>query len=48
MFYELKKDVRNLTPLTNIQLNYVKTLTKEQIVELLEIYNNCLESMNDL
>jgi len=45
MFYELTKDVRNLKSLSKIQLDYIKTLKKEQIIELLEIYNSCFESI---
>ena len=48
MFYELTKDIRNLKPLSKIQLEYVKTLPKEKIIELLEIYNICLKTMNML
>ena len=48
MFYELTKDIRNLKPLTKIQLDYVKTLKREQIIELLEIYNCCLDSVTQL
>lgn len=48
MFYELTKDIRNLKPLNDIQLTYVKNLPKEKIIELLKIYNSCLESINQL
>ena len=48
MFYELTKDIRNLQPLNKIQLNYVKKLPKEKIIELIEIYNSCLKNMNEL
>ena len=48
MFYELTKDIRNLKPLSKLQLEYVKTLPKEKILELLEIYNTCLQNINTL
>lgn len=48
MFYKLTKDIRNLKPLSKIQLEYVKTLPKEKILELLEIYNTCLQNINTL
>ena len=48
MFYELTKDIRNLKPLNEIQLKYVKTLPKEKVIELLEIYNLCLKNINSL
>ena len=45
MFYELTKDIRNLKPLTQTQLNYIQTLPKEKILELLEIYILCFKSI---
>jgi len=48
MFYELTKDIRNLQPLTDIKLNYIKSLPKEKIIELLELYNLCLKNINEL
>ena len=48
MWYELTKDIRNLKPLSKIQLNYIKTLPKDKILELLEIYNLCLKSIEQL
>jgi hypothetical protein len=35
-----------LKPLNEIQLNYIKTLPKEKILELLEIYNNDIRPGN--
>lgn len=46
MFNELKKDIRNFRPLEKIQLDYIKTLNNEQILELINIYNECLISVN--
>lgn len=48
MFYELTKDIRNLKPLNDLQLEYIKTLPKEKIVEVLDIYNQCLKNINEL
>ena len=48
MFYELTKDIRNLKPLNSVQFEYIKTLSKEKIIELLEIYNSCLQNINKL
>lgn len=47
MFYELTKDIRNLKPLTHIQLNYIKTLPKEKVLEIIELYNLCLKNMEE-
>jgi hypothetical protein len=48
LFYELSKDIRNLKPLNEIQLTYIKTLPKDKIFELLQIYNLCLTNINHL
>lgn len=47
MFYELTKDIRNLKPLNRIQLDYIKTLPKEKILEIVEIYNLCLKNIEE-
>lgn len=46
MYYEITKDIRNLHPLSEIQLDYIKTLPKENIIELLDIYNICLKTIS--
>jgi hypothetical protein len=48
MFDELVNDIRNLRPLNKLQIEYIKTLSKEQIIELLNIYNLCLDSINNI
>ena len=48
MFYELTKDIRNFKPLNEIQLTYVKKLSKEKIIELLKIFNICLKTITEL
>ena len=48
LFYELTKDIRNLKPLSNQQLEYVNTLPKEKIINLLNIYNECLDNINNI
>jgi hypothetical protein len=41
-FETIKIDVRNLKPLSKFQLNYISTqLSKENIMELIQIYNDC-------
>lgn len=48
MFYEITKDIRNLVPLNEVQLNYIKTLSKEKILELLQLYAECFKTINEL
>lgn len=43
--YDLEKEIRNMRPLTKEQLEYVKTLPKEKIIELLELYNLSMECL---
>ena len=47
MYYELIKDIRNLRPLNDIQMSYIKTLPKEKILELLDVYNLCLKTIDE-
>ena len=42
LFETIKIDIRNLKPLSEFQLNYISShLNKENIMELIEIYNEC-------
>ena len=43
--YDLEKEIRNMQPLTKEQLEFVKTLPKEKIIELLELYNLSMECL---
>ena len=46
MFYEIIREIRNLKELNETQLEYIKTLPKEKLIELLLLYNNCFYSIN--
>lgn len=48
MFYELTKNIRNFKPLDSNQLNYVTNLPKDKILELIQIYNTCFHSVNQI
>jgi hypothetical protein len=39
IYYTLTKNIRNFTELTTEELEYIKTLPKENLIELIEIYN---------
>lgn len=43
--YLLEKEIRNMNSLSKEQMEYVKTLPKEKIIEFLELYNLCMERM---
>lgn len=48
LFYELTRDIRNLKPLCKSQLDYIKTLNKEEVLQLIEIYNDCLYAVTNM
>ena len=48
-FYEIiKHDIRNLRPLNEIQLKYIKELPSEEKNELFDIFNICILAINDI
>ena len=38
-YYTLTQNIRNLKQLTQEEIEYIKTLPKENLIELIEIYN---------
>jgi hypothetical protein len=44
----IKDDIRNYRPLNKYQLEYVKNLNHKQKNELFDIYNNCIEILNEI
>ena len=42
-FEILKDDIRNLRPITNAQLNYIKTLNRDNLFEIIEISNDVIK-----
>ena len=47
-YYKICIDVRNMKTLTSQQMDYVRTLPKDKLVELVEIYNMIMETVNYL
>ena len=47
-YYEIiKDDIRNLRPLNEYQLKYIKDLSHEYKNELFDIFNDCVKVFND-
>ena len=47
-FEIIKDDIRNLRPLNKYKLEYIKSLPNEYKDELLEIFNSCIETVNQI
>ena len=48
IFHEIKNDIREFKELNEYQLKYIKKLEKENFIELILIYNQCLIKTNYL
>lgn len=46
--YELMKNIRNYYYLSNIELEFIKTLPKKKLIEIIEIVNINTIRMNEL
>ena len=47
-FEMIKDDIRNFRPLNKYKLEYIKSLPNEYKDELLEIFNSCIETVNQI
>jgi hypothetical protein len=47
-FEIIKDDIRNMRTLNKYQIDYIKNLSSDQKNELIEIFNHCLYTINDL
>jgi hypothetical protein len=47
-FEIIKDDIRNMRTLNKYQIDYIKNLSSDQKNELIEIFNQCLYTINDL
>lgn len=47
-FYEITRNIRNLQKLSPEQMEYIRILPIEKQTELLELYNECIESIRSL
>ena len=48
-YYEIiKDDIRNFRPLNKYQMKYIKVLSDEYKNEIMELFNECLSSLNEL
>lgn len=47
MYEQISFCVRNMFVLSTLQMNYVRTLPKDKVLELVEIYNRIMENVNE-
>ena len=45
---KIKHDIRNIRTLTNEQKNIIKKLSRDELLEIIELYNNVVEIVSDL
>ena len=46
--YELTKNIRNMQILNKTEIDFIKTLPTEKLLEIIEIYNDCMKLVNEL
>ena len=46
-FNVIKNDISNFRELNNYELDYFQTLNKNELIELLYLYNNCFSLLNE-
>jgi len=46
--YKLKNNIRNLRVLNKMESKFLYTLSKVELLELIEIYDNCISLVNNL
>ena len=47
-YYSITKTIKNRVPLNDEELTYIKTLSKEQLIEIIEINNTNIDLFNKL
>lgn len=47
-YYELLINIRNFKPLSTHDLDYIKTLSKYNLIEIIKIYNAHMKNINEL
>jgi hypothetical protein len=47
-YAQIMNDVRNMRVLTSQQMIFVRTLPKDKVLELLEIYNQIMANVNEI
>ena len=47
-YYEINKDIRNYKKLSPSEIEYIKKLSKENLLEIIEIYDSCMENIDNI
>jgi len=47
-YYELTKNIRNLIPLKNEEYEYIKTLSNDKLLDIINIYNLHITNINNI
>lgn len=47
-YYELTKNIRNLLPLKNEEYEYIKTLSNDKLLDIINIYNLHITNINNI
>ena len=48
IYYKLTQNIRNLVPFTSDEIEYIKTLHKDNLVEIIYIYNSHITNIHDI
>ena len=46
--YNLTKRIRNMKLLNKNEMEFIQTLPTEKLLEIIEIYNNCMKVVNEI
>jgi hypothetical protein len=47
-YYEINKDIRNYKKLSPSEIEFIKKLSKENLLEIIEIYDSCMENIDNI
>ena len=47
-YYEINKDIRNYKKLSRIEIEFIKKLPKENLLEIIETYDSCIENIDNI
>ena len=48
IYYEISKNIRNYKKLSPNEIEYIKKLQKENLLEIIEIYDSCMENIYNI
>jgi hypothetical protein len=45
-YYDLTKDIKNFYPLSEEQIEFIKTLPHHELINIIKIYNKCIKCID--